>query len=280
MKRICRFCRQEKDTEYDFSWKVKSRGIRNTRCKSCQSQMSKNHYENNKQAYSTRARGSVVIAENRKRLIEYLSGHGCIDCGQTDVRVLDFDHVRGEKSEHVVRMVGVGYSWASVELEIAKCEVRCANCYRLKTGENMSSWRHSSEPSPENMLLGRHNEILLSDFGIALVAQSSRFQSMRDMAGTIACMAPEQIQAHPHQTSDQYSLGVVVYEWLCGERPFYGTFTEIAAKHMVTSPPSLRKHQPTLPVSVEQTVLKALSEDPKDRFKNVQAFAEALEQAG
>lgn len=132
---------------------------------------------------------------------------------------------------------------------------------------------------PENMLLGRHNEILLGDFGIALVAQSSRFQSMRDMAGTIAYMAPEQIQAHPHQTSDQYSLGVVAYEWLCGERPFCGTFTEIAAKHMLTPPPSLRERQPTLPVSVEKVVLKALSKKPKDRFKSVQAFAEALELA-
>lgn len=61
---------------------------------------------------------------------------------------------------------------------------------------------------PENMLLGRRNEILLSDFGIAIVAQSSRYQNAQDMAGTIAYMAPEQIQAHPRPASDQYSLAL------------------------------------------------------------------------
>ncbi len=89
---------------------------------------------------------------------------------------------------------------------------------------------------PENMLIGRRGEILLSDFGIALVAQSSRYQGTQDMAGTVAYMAPEQIQAHPRPASDQYSLGIVVYEWLCGDRPFHGSFTEIAIKHSVVPP--------------------------------------------
>jgi eukaryotic-like serine/threonine-protein kinase len=69
---------------------------------------------------------------------------------------------------------------------------------------------------PENMLIGEPNEILLSDFGIALIAQSSRYQNTTDMMGTIAYMAPEQIAGHPRTASDQYALGIVVYEWLCG----------------------------------------------------------------
>src|SRR5438477_372967 len=104
---------------------------------------------------------------------------------------------------------------------------------------------------PENMLLGQRNEVLLSDFGIAIVAQSSRYKNVQDMAGTIAYMAPEQIQAHPRPGSDQYALGVVVYEWLCGERPFHGAFTEIAIKHAVVPPPSLRERVPTLSPAVE-----------------------------
>jgi len=73
---------------------------------------------------------------------------------------------------------------------------------------------------PENMLLGRREEVLLSDFGIATIAHStsSLSTSAEGTSGTLAYMAPEQIEGHPRPASDQYALGVVVYEWLCGER--------------------------------------------------------------
>jgi predicted ATPase/serine/threonine protein kinase/DNA-binding CsgD family transcriptional regulator len=132
---------------------------------------------------------------------------------------------------------------------------------------------------PENMLLGRNNEVLLSDFGIAIITQGSHSQHPQDTAGSIAYMAPEQIQAYPGPASDQYALGVVVYEWLSGDRPFHGTFTEIAVKHALTPPPSLCEKVPTIPPAVEQVVLKALAKDPKERFASVQAFAKALEEA-
>ena len=136
---------------------------------------------------------------------------------------------------------------------------------------------------PENMLVGRRNEILLSDFGIAVVSHSSRYssgaQGIQDMAGTVAYMAPEQIQSQACPNSDQYSLGVVVYEWLCGARPFQGSFAEIAVKHTLTPPPSLLEKVPELPPAVEEVVLKALSKDPQQRFENVQVFALALEKA-
>src|SRR5207248_9315958 len=73
---------------------------------------------------------------------------------------------------------------------------------------------------PENMLLGYYNEVLLGDFGIALVAQSSRYQGTQEVAGTVAYMSPEQIQGKARPASDQYALGIVVYEWLSGDRPF------------------------------------------------------------
>ena len=92
---------------------------------------------------------------------------------------------------------------------------------------------------PENMLLGHHHEVLLSDFGIALATQSSHYQSTQNIAGTVAYMAPEQLQAHPRPASDQYSLAIVAYEWLCGYRPFQGSFSEIAVKHTLTPPPPL-----------------------------------------
>ncbi len=63
---------------------------------------------------------------------------------------------------------------------------------------------------PENMLMGANNEILLTDFGIALVTQSSRYQTTQEVVGTVVYMAPEQLQGKPRPASDQYALGIVV----------------------------------------------------------------------
>jgi len=132
---------------------------------------------------------------------------------------------------------------------------------------------------PENMLLGTHNEILLSDFGIATMAQSSRYQMTQDVVGTVSYMAPEQIQGKPRPTSDEYALGIVIYEWLTGSCPFHGSFTEIASQHMFASPPPLREKLPTISPDVEQVLSMALDKDPQKRFATLRAFANALEQA-
>jgi serine/threonine protein kinase len=132
---------------------------------------------------------------------------------------------------------------------------------------------------PENMLLDENHQVLLSDFGIALVAQSTRYQNTQEVIGTAAYMAPEQLQGKPRRASDQYSLGIVVYEWICGNRPFQGSFTEIYSQQMFVPPPPLCEKVPELPSSVEEVVLTALAKDPKERFRSVQAFANALELA-
>jgi ABC-type transport system substrate-binding protein/serine/threonine protein kinase len=134
---------------------------------------------------------------------------------------------------------------------------------------------------PENMLLGRRQEVLLSDFGIATIVHntSSLNVDAQGTSGTLAYMAPEQIEGHPRAASDQYALGVVVYEWLCGERPFEGSVSELIAQQLSMAPPLLRERMPAIPAEVEQVVLRALAKDPKARFASVAAFAQALEQA-
>ncbi len=134
---------------------------------------------------------------------------------------------------------------------------------------------------PENMLLGHNHEVLLSDFGIAVVTQTSHQQPSQEVVGTAAYMAPEQLQGKPRPASDQYALGIVIYEWLTGDLPFHGTlaFTEVASQHLFVSPPSLHAKVPTIPPLVEEVVMIALAKDPKQRFGSVQAFANAFEQA-
>ena len=132
---------------------------------------------------------------------------------------------------------------------------------------------------PENMLLGRHEEVLLSDFGLAALAHSSGSISTKEAVGTLPYMAPEQIEGHPRAASDQYSLGVVVYEWLCGSRPFEGSMTEVMVQHLTMPPLPLHERVPTIAAEVEQVVLRALAKDPKERYASVQDFATAFEQA-
>src|ERR1700730_3144135 len=110
---------------------------------------------------------------------------------------------------------------------------------------------------PENMLLGDNQQVLLSDFGIATVAQSTRYQHTQEVMGTAAYMAPEQLQGKPRRASDQYALGIVVYEWICGDRPFHGSFTEIYSQQMFAPLPPLYERIPTIPRDVEQVVFTA-----------------------
>src|SRR6266852_997642 len=132
---------------------------------------------------------------------------------------------------------------------------------------------------PENMLLGTNQEVLLSDFGISLFTPSPEQLSTQNMAGTLSYMAPEQIRGKPGFASDQYALGIVVYEWLCGVRPFEGSMTEVMVQHLTMPPPALREKDPSLPKAVEAVVLTALAKEPADRYGSVQWFAQELEQA-
>lgn len=131
---------------------------------------------------------------------------------------------------------------------------------------------------PENLLFGPDYELLLSDFGIAITAHKVSM-SEEIPAGTVSYMAPEQIEGHACFATDQYALGIVVYEWLCGRRPFQGTRHEIIGQHLDMDPPSLCECVPDVPPAVEAVVLRALAKDPRQRFKNMQAFAATLRRA-
>ncbi len=132
---------------------------------------------------------------------------------------------------------------------------------------------------PGNMLISSSGDVLLSDFGIAITAHTTRSLSTQETMGTILYMAPEQIQGKARPASDQYSLATIVYEWLCGECPFSGlTSIEIAMGHLTKPVPSLREKIPSISSKLEKIVFKALNKDPKQRFATVTDFLQALEQ--
>jgi eukaryotic-like serine/threonine-protein kinase len=132
---------------------------------------------------------------------------------------------------------------------------------------------------PENMLLGPEGELWLSDFGLSLELPASHSLSLQEIAGTLYYMAPEQAQGKPRFASDQYSLAVVAYEWLCGRRPFEGSYAEVFTQLMGSPVPPLRTINATITPAIEEVVLKALAKNPDERFASVQAFAQALDDA-
>ncbi len=89
-----------------------------------------------------RRRSAATKREYKRRIGEHLRANPCVDCGESDVRVLDFDHLVGcDKRADIAAMVNAGGRWSDIELEIAKCAVRCANCHRRVTSDRAQDWR-------------------------------------------------------------------------------------------------------------------------------------------
>lgn len=95
-------------------------------------------YKNREKLYEAQKRHRIKV---RSRLFEFLSTQSCVDCGEKDPIVLEFDH-RDPKTKFkvIAKMLSGHYSWESVRKEIEKCEVRCANCHRRKTYIQLECW--------------------------------------------------------------------------------------------------------------------------------------------
>jgi hypothetical protein len=112
------------------------------KCKPCWKEYYQNWYAENKTQHLTNVKVTRKrrIQERRQKILEYLQANPCIDCGESDPVVLDFDHVRGRKKSDVTTMIYAS-SWENVVKEIEKCEVRCANCHRRRTAKVVKSYR-------------------------------------------------------------------------------------------------------------------------------------------
>jgi hypothetical protein len=101
-------------------------------------------YRNHTAAQKQRVaiRNLRVISENHNRVYDYLEQHPCIDCGESNPIILDFDHNnRDDKKDDISALVSHGHSWTMIEREISKCSVRCANCHRIKTSKEGNYFR-------------------------------------------------------------------------------------------------------------------------------------------
>lgn len=124
----------------DFNRRLRASDGLQARCRPC----ARTWYETNRVAHkrNVAARNLRVRREYQRRIGEHLRTHPCVDCGEADVRVLEFDHEIGtQKVANINVLVGSAGPWAAVLAEIAKCSVRCANCHRRVTAERARNWR-------------------------------------------------------------------------------------------------------------------------------------------
>jgi hypothetical protein len=101
------------------------------RCRECFRQW---HAEN-KERHNAQIQGRVdrLRSQHNEKLRAYLENSACSDCGEQNIRVLEFDHVRGQKLNDIAMLIRQAYPWEIIEAEFAKCEVVCANCHRRRT---------------------------------------------------------------------------------------------------------------------------------------------------
>ena len=130
---------------------------------------------------------------------------------------------------------------------------------------------------PSNILLTQDGDARIVDFGIALVSDSD-ISRLEGVAGSPAYMSPEQVQGHELDArSDLYSLGAVMYEMLCGQRPFRaGALGKLLRQVVQSEPDTLRSIRAEVPEELEEVVVRALQKDPANRFRNGAEFAADL----
>lgn len=137
MDKICIKCNLLKPEE-NFYWKRKNL-LRSTCCSDCHKLYLKIWYKENKvkTIENSKKHNKLYKERNIKYVVDYLNLNPCVDCKESDIRVLDFDHVRG-KTRAISQLLNRGVSLNTLQKEIDKCEVRCANCHRKISYDRMA----------------------------------------------------------------------------------------------------------------------------------------------
>ena len=143
----CSRCRLELPL-YEFAFSDRQRGTRQSLCRACHAACRREHYQKNREDYIVWAKRQHErkYKEQTAMVDQYLRDHPCVDCGESDIVLLEFDHVDGNKVMDLSSMLGRRNTRA-IQDEIAKCDVRCVNCHRRRTAECFSWTKRLGEDS-------------------------------------------------------------------------------------------------------------------------------------
>jgi hypothetical protein len=123
----------------EFNQLRKARDGRQPACRACNAAYHRANWD--RHMAQIRTRKKKLLAENRARIVRFLAERCCADCGETDLVVLEFDHLR-DNSHNISYLVRAGYEWAYILEEIAKCDVVCTNCHRRRTAVRSRTYRY------------------------------------------------------------------------------------------------------------------------------------------
>ena len=138
MLKTCGNCLTEKDSSL-FATKNKTTGQLQSYCKDCQKIYRKKHYEENKDYYKDKSK--KWTRTKKENFFKWVNTQSCVDCGISDIRVLEFDHVRGIKVGGIAQLLQSA-SKERFEAELAKCEVVCSNCHKIRTAKRTGWYKN------------------------------------------------------------------------------------------------------------------------------------------
>lgn len=143
MKKTCTKCKKEKSLE-DFAFKNKAKNIRRACCKECISVIDKERYYKDLIAFRKKRNKEVKArhVRNMKYIIDFLKRNPCIDCGENNFICLDFDHKNQKNKTENISMLSRCASIERIQKEIDKCDVRCANCHRIRTAKQFGYYKY------------------------------------------------------------------------------------------------------------------------------------------
>jgi eukaryotic-like serine/threonine-protein kinase len=181
-----------------------------------------------------------------------------------------FEHVEGQNLKELVTRTGRMPPRRALELVIPVADgLAFAHEHGLV----------HRDVKPQNVLLSSEGEVKVTDFGIARSLDVEHGVTQTGtVLGTSEYLAPEQASGEPiSPATDEYSLGVVLWELLTGEVPFTGeNFVAVALRHVNEPPPRLRDQRPDLSPRLAAAVERALAKDPAARFPSMAALAREL----